>query len=106
MSAGQDGWSVAGSYYESCNCEAVCPCRRLNGRPGGNSTYGICQFLLSWDILRGKAGGKIIITYDVLIESTGTATLTGLIYDFSGSSYHYNSDFGAFTSYQKDDFGD
>ena len=57
MSAGQDGWSVAGSYYESCNCEAVCPCRRLNGRPGGNSTYGICQFLLSWDILRGKAGG-------------------------------------------------
>ena len=50
-------WSVSGSYYESCNCEAVCPCRRLNGKPGGDSTYGVCQFLLSWDILRGEAGG-------------------------------------------------
>ena len=38
-------WSVSGSYYESCNCDAVCPCRRLNGKPGGDSTYGVCQFL-------------------------------------------------------------
>jgi hypothetical protein len=50
-------WSVSGSYYESCNCEAVCPCRRLNGKPGGSSSYGICQFLLSSDIHRGAAGG-------------------------------------------------
>ena len=51
------GWSVSGSYYESCNCQAVCPCRRLNDKPGGNSTYGVCEFLLSWDIQRGAAGG-------------------------------------------------
>jgi hypothetical protein len=51
------GWSITGSYYESCNCQAVCPCRRLNGAPGGNSTYGLCQFLLSWDIHDGEAGG-------------------------------------------------
>jgi len=50
-------WSIAGSYYETCNCEAVCPCRRLNGKSGGDSTYGVCQFLLSWDIHRGAAGG-------------------------------------------------
>jgi len=50
-------WSISGSYYESCNCQAVCPCRRLNGTPGGNSTYGLCQFLLSWDIHDGEAGG-------------------------------------------------
>lgn len=56
MSEGKS-WSVSGSYYESCNCQAVCPCRRLNGKPGGDSTYGVCQFLLSWDILRGEAGG-------------------------------------------------
>jgi hypothetical protein len=48
-------WEIAGSYYESCNCQAVCPCRRQNGRPGGDSTYGICQFLLSWSIERGRA---------------------------------------------------
>lgn len=51
------GWSISGSYYESCNCQAVCPCRRLNGAPGGNSTYGVCEFLLSWNIDQGEADG-------------------------------------------------
>jgi hypothetical protein len=51
------GWSITGSYYESCNCQAVCPCRRLNGAPGGDSTYGLCQFLLSWNIHHGEADG-------------------------------------------------
>ena len=50
-------WSIAGSYYESCNCTAVCPCRRLNGTPGGDSVYGLCQFLLSWNIKSGAAEG-------------------------------------------------
>jgi hypothetical protein len=50
-------WSIAGSYYESCNCPAVCPCRRINGVPGGDSTYGLCQFLLSWHIKEGIANG-------------------------------------------------
>jgi hypothetical protein len=55
--AGGTSWSVAGSYYEACNCQAVCPCRRLNGASGGDSTYGVCQFLLSWHIERGAADG-------------------------------------------------
>ena len=49
-------WRVAGSYYESCNCEAVCPCRRQNGQPGGKSDYRLCQFLLSWQVDQGNAG--------------------------------------------------
>lgn len=49
-------WSIAGSYYESCNCTAVCPCRRIDGVPGGDSVYGLCQFLLSWHIRKGFAG--------------------------------------------------
>jgi hypothetical protein len=28
-------WSIAGSYYEVCNCEAICPCRRSRGEKGG-----------------------------------------------------------------------
>ena len=47
-------WRIAGSYYETCNCEAVCPCRRLNGHPGGRSTLGICCGLLSWSIKEGR----------------------------------------------------
>jgi hypothetical protein len=49
-------WHVSGSYYETCNCDAVCPCRRHNGRPGGRSIYGVCQFLLTWHVLEGHAG--------------------------------------------------
>jgi hypothetical protein len=48
-------WKLAGSYYETCNCQAVCPCRRLNGNPGRRSTFQRCQFLLSWKIESGFA---------------------------------------------------
>jgi hypothetical protein len=48
-------WAVRGSYFEACNCEAICPCRRVGGRDGGRSTYGVCQFILSWKIAEGRA---------------------------------------------------
>ena len=43
----------------------------------------------------GKAGGSVETTYVVKVLSTGTTTVNALIYDFSGSSFHYNSDFGS-----------
>src|SRR3954471_6537303 len=49
-------WSVSGTYLEACNCEAICPCRRIGGRQGGRSSYGICMGALSWSIERGHAG--------------------------------------------------
>ncbi len=49
-------WRVAGSYFEACNCDAVCPCRQVGGRAGGRSTYGVCEFALSWRIIEGQAG--------------------------------------------------
>ena len=42
----------------------------------------------------GKAGGTISTTYTVKILSAGVTTASTLIMDFSGSSYHYNNDFG------------
>jgi uncharacterized repeat protein (TIGR01451 family) len=42
----------------------------------------------------GKVGNSVVTTYTVKILSVGSANVTALIYDFSGSSYHYNSDFG------------
>jgi len=50
-------WHVAGSYLESCNCDAPCPCRRINGVPGGRSTHGICLGALSWHVSEGSADG-------------------------------------------------
>jgi hypothetical protein len=49
-------WRVQGDYLESCNCEAICPCRMIGGVPGGRSTYGECFGLLSWHIEAGSAG--------------------------------------------------
>lgn len=48
-------WELSGTYLEACNCEAICPCRRIGGRAGGRSTYGICMGALSWAIERGHA---------------------------------------------------
>ena len=48
-------WRVAGTYLEACNCDAICPCRDINGVPGGRSTYGICEGALSWQIVDGNA---------------------------------------------------
>lgn len=42
----------------------------------------------------GKAGGTIVTTYTVKVLSAGTTTASTLINDFSGSSYHYNNDYG------------
>ena len=50
------GWQVAGSYFEGCNCEAICPCRSVHGQPGGASTYGVCFGVLSWHVQHGHAG--------------------------------------------------
>ena len=50
-------WSISGTYLESCNCEVICPCRRVGGRSGGRSTYGVCEGALSWAIERGQADG-------------------------------------------------
>jgi hypothetical protein len=50
-------WRVAGTYVESCNCDAPCPCRWINGVPGGRSTHGICEGALCWQIVDGEADG-------------------------------------------------
>jgi hypothetical protein len=49
-------WHVRGSYFEGCNCEPVCPCRSIGGRPGGKSSYGVCFGAVSWLISDGSFG--------------------------------------------------
>jgi hypothetical protein len=50
-------WRVRGTYFEGCNCEAICPCRSVGGRPGGPSSFGECFGALSWHIHEGHADG-------------------------------------------------
>ena len=50
-------YHVRGTYLESCNCDAICPCRTIDGMRGGRSTYGVCEGALSWSIQNGDADG-------------------------------------------------
>ena len=45
-------------------------------------------------LLTGKAGGDLTVTVVATVIGTGSGAIQAVIYDFSGSSYHYNSDFG------------
>ena len=55
----------------------------------------------------GKNGGNIVVTYKIKILSVPGAPLynpeplTTLVYDFSGSSYHYNADFSSSVRFAK-----
>ena len=50
-------WHIKGSYFEACNCDAICPCRRIDGVAGGRSTHGVCFGALSWRVDEGEADG-------------------------------------------------
>jgi hypothetical protein len=52
----QPPYRLAGTYYEACNCDVICPCRSIGGRIGGSSTHGICFGTLSWKIEDGYSG--------------------------------------------------
>ena len=62
-------WSVSGTYFEVCNCEAICPCRRVGDAGGGKSTYDTCDFALSWRVKKGN--------FDALDLVGQTAVLVG-----------------------------
>jgi hypothetical protein len=50
-------WYLSGTSLEACNCDAICPCRRIDGAAGGRSTTGECTGALSWRIERGEVEG-------------------------------------------------
>ena len=70
-------WRISGTYLEACNCEAICPCRRVGGRQGGRSTGGVCLGSLSWQIdtgfvarlLDGTAAAEPAVTPDATAVS-------------------------------------
>ncbi len=75
-------WALSGSYLEACNCEAICPCRRIGGRPGGRSTYGICLGALSWAIEDGRAGDVDLTGRRVVLVSRYNDDEPGSPWDF------------------------
>jgi hypothetical protein len=44
-------WKLEGSYFESCNCENICPCILLK-----DPTEGFCRAIVGWHIKKGHCG--------------------------------------------------
>jgi hypothetical protein len=61
------GWRLTGTTLEACNCEPICPCRRIDGVPGGRSTFGECVGALSWHVEDGAVGDADLSGLDVLM---------------------------------------
>jgi hypothetical protein len=75
-------YRIRGTYLESCNCDAPCPCRRIDGRAGGRSTQGICDGALSWSIDEGFVD-------DVDLAGLGTVLATRYSDDEEGSPWTF-----------------
>lgn len=65
-------YAVSGSYFESCNCDPICPCRMTDGIPGGRSTYGVCYGALAWQVEDGRVGE---------VDVTGLMVALTVMYD-------------------------
>jgi hypothetical protein len=75
-------WNVRGGYFESCNCDPICPCRRIDGVPGGRSTFGECLGVLSWVIEDGDVDG-------VALDGLAVALATRYRDDEPGSPWSF-----------------
>jgi hypothetical protein len=53
--AGNDKWRIEGEYFESCNCELLCPCLLSNSQ--ARPTEGHCDVVLAFHIKQGNYGG-------------------------------------------------
>ena len=47
-------WQVSGQYYETCNCDFVCPC--VPGQMAVSPSKGSCTFAMAFQIDRGSYG--------------------------------------------------
>jgi hypothetical protein len=75
-------WRIRGSYFESCSCDAICPCRTIDGVRGGRSTWGECLGVLSWIIDEGHVD-------DLSLDGLSVALATRYSDDEPGSPWSF-----------------
>lgn len=57
-------WDINGAYFESCNCDSVCPCAFLSP-----PTRGECTLLAGWHIDRGYYGDVSLDGLNVVLAA-------------------------------------
>ncbi|MGH7933160.1 MAG: DUF1326 domain-containing protein [Candidatus Binataceae bacterium] len=54
MSPTKESWRIEGQYFESCNCELLCPCLLTHAQ--ARPTEGHCDVVLAIHVSRGNYG--------------------------------------------------
>src|SRR5437899_536574 len=54
MAAAKESWRIEGQYFESCNCEVLCPC--LLSSAQARPTEGHCDVVLAFHVDKGNYG--------------------------------------------------
>lgn len=64
-------WKLSGEYFESCNCDYVCPCITSAMT---KSTHGDCTFAMAFHIDRGNYGATSVdnLNFVVIGHTPGT----------------------------------
>jgi hypothetical protein len=77
-----ENWRIEGEYFESCNCELLCPCLLTHAR--ALPTEGHCDVILGFRIDRGNYGktdlsgltaAQALITPGAMAKGGGTMAL-------------------------------
>ena len=90
-------WSVEGTYFEACNCLPICPCRQIGGRDGGRSSFGVCDFALSWWVKTGHAadinleGRQVVMVGTYSDDDAGSPWTVALFIDDHATSVQQNA---------------
>jgi len=54
MASSNEKWRIEGEYFESCNCEVLCPCLLSNSQ--ASPTEGHCDVVLAFHVNQGRYG--------------------------------------------------
>ena len=78
-------WKISGQYYETCNCDFICPC--VPWKMAVNPSKGTCTFAMAFQIERGTYGpvsldalGFIVLGFTPGVMANGNWSV-GLIAD-------------------------
>lgn len=64
-------WNLNGTYFESCNCDAACPCVFLS-----DPTEDDCTVLLGWHIAQGSFEGVDLSGLNVAMAAHAPGNMT------------------------------
>lgn len=68
MSGSTTKWKLEGEYFESCNCEVLCPCLLTNAQAVPTDTH--CDVVVAFQIGRGNFGATDISGLRAVIALT------------------------------------